>query len=82
MHASYRECSSCTLPFIDEVNGRDGLCDFCAEGVPGVILTLNTGATNKLAGRISLVQDWVLRRGDHYATQEAAACHASECIGS
>jgi hypothetical protein len=28
----YKECRSCTLPYIDKVNGRNGLCDFCAEG--------------------------------------------------
>jgi hypothetical protein len=31
MHTSYKECSACTLPYIDEVNGRNGYCDFCAE---------------------------------------------------
>jgi hypothetical protein len=31
MHASYKECTACTLPYIDEINGRDGYCDFCAE---------------------------------------------------
>ena len=31
MHTSYKECAACTLPYIDEINGRDGLCDFCAE---------------------------------------------------
>ena len=31
MHTSYKECSACTLPYIDEVNGRDGYCDFCAK---------------------------------------------------
>ena len=28
----YRDCGSCTLPYIDNVNGRNGLCDFCADG--------------------------------------------------
>ena len=25
----YPECTICTLPFIDNVNGREGKCDFC-----------------------------------------------------
>jgi hypothetical protein len=27
----YKECRSCTLPYIDKVNGRNGLCDFCTD---------------------------------------------------
>ena len=27
----YKECRSCTLPYIDNVNGRNGLCDFCTD---------------------------------------------------
>jgi len=25
----YQECTTCTLPYIDKVNGREGKCDFC-----------------------------------------------------
>lgn len=25
----YQECTICTLPFIDKVNGRESKCDFC-----------------------------------------------------
>jgi hypothetical protein len=31
MHPSYKECSACSLPYIDQINGRDGICDFCAK---------------------------------------------------
>jgi hypothetical protein len=31
-HSPYKECCSCTLPYIDNVNGRNGFCDFCADG--------------------------------------------------
>lgn len=31
MPESYKECICCSLPYIDEVNGREGCCDFCTE---------------------------------------------------
>ena len=39
VHSSYRECEVCTLPYIEEVNGRNGQCDFCAEAQPAAILS-------------------------------------------
>jgi hypothetical protein len=37
MYKSYKECASCSLPYIDEVNGRDGRCDFCRNFIPSVV---------------------------------------------
>jgi hypothetical protein len=33
MPESYKECICCSLPYIDEVNGREGRCDFCTTFV-------------------------------------------------
>ena len=46
VHSSYRECSICTLPYIENVNGRNGQCDFCAEGMPAGVV----GHTEDLDG--------------------------------
>ena len=48
MHDSYKECICCSLPYIDEVNGRDGRCDFCTNFVLPVTTEGVVSATGKL----------------------------------